>query len=67
MADLRGFDANQVEPIADFEPLPADQYTAAIVESEMKPNKAGTGRYLQLVFEVLEGFYKGRRLWARQS
>jgi hypothetical protein len=65
MADLHGFDANQVEPIVEFEPLPADKYAAAIVESDMKPNKAGTGRYLQLVFEILEGIYQGRRLWAR--
>ena len=65
MADLRGFDANQVEPSTDFEPIPAGKYPAVITESEMKPNKAGTGHYLQLVFEILDGTYKGRRLWAR--
>ena len=65
MADLRGFDANQVEPSTDFEPIPAGKYPAVISESEMKPNKAGTGHYLQLVFEILDGAYKGRRLWAR--
>ena len=65
MADLRGFDANQVEPSTDFEPIPAGKYPAVITESEMKPNKAGTGHYLQLVFEILDGAYKGRRLWAR--
>jgi hypothetical protein len=65
MADLRGFDANQVEPAADFEPLPAGKYVAVITESEMKPNKAGTGHYLQLTFEVVEGPHKGRSLWAR--
>jgi hypothetical protein len=65
MADLRGFDANQVEPSADFEPLPAGKYPAVIIESEMKPNKAGTGHYLQLTFEVLDGTFKGRRVWAR--
>jgi hypothetical protein len=31
----------------------------------MKANKAGTGQYLQLTFEILEGSCKGRRLWAR--
>src|SRR5262249_1120294 len=65
MADLRGFDANQVEPTAEFDPLPAGKYPAVITESEMKPNKAGTGHYLQLTFEVIEGAHKGRRLWAR--
>lgn len=65
MADLNGFDANNVEPAADFEPIPAGKYHAAITESETKPTKAGTGHYLQLTFEVLDGEYKGRLLWAR--
>ena len=30
-------------------------YLAAIVASEMKPTKAGTGSYLELTFQVLEG------------
>jgi hypothetical protein len=65
MADLRGFDANQIEPTTDFDPIPAGKYLAVITESEMKPTKAGTGKYLQLTFEILEGQYKGRKLWAR--
>lgn len=65
MADLRGFDANQVEPSSDFEPVPAGKYLAVIIESEMKPNKAGTGHYLQLTFAIIEGEHKGRFLWAR--
>ena len=65
MADLRGFDANQVEPTTDFEPVPAGKYLAVITDSEMKPNKAGTGHYLQLTFEILDGPCKGRRLWSR--
>ncbi|MBT6485277.1 MAG: DUF669 domain-containing protein [Planctomycetaceae bacterium] len=65
MADLSGFDANTVEPSTDFEPLPADKYEAIITESEFKPTKAGTGRYLQLTFQVIEGQYKNRFLWAR--
>ena len=65
MANLRGFDANQVEPSSGFEPIPAGKYLAVIIESEMKPNKAGTGSYLQLTFEIIEGDYKGRLLWAR--
>lgn len=65
MADLRGFDAHQVEPTTDFEPIPAGKYLAVIAESEMKPNKAGTGHYLQLAFQIIEGPYKNRFLWAR--
>jgi hypothetical protein len=65
MADLHGFDASQVEPSANLEAIPAGKYLATITESEMKPNKAGTGSYLQLTFQILEGDYKNRILWAR--
>jgi len=65
MADLGGFNANEVEPSASFEAIPAGKYIAAIVASEKKPTKAGTGSFLELTFQVLEGEYKGRKLWAR--
>lgn len=65
MADLQGFDANTVEPTGEFETIPAGKYLATIVESENKPNKAGTGSYLQLTFQILDGPYKNRFLWAR--
>jgi len=65
MANLSGFDANRVEPSADYDPLPAGKYLAVITESEMKPTKAGTGQYLQLTFEILDGQFKGRKVWAR--
>ncbi len=65
MADLNGFDANQVEPTGDFEPIPAGKYLAVITDSEMKANKAGTGSLLQLTFQVVEGEYQNRLLWTR--
>ena len=46
MADLSGFDANQVEPTSNFDPIPAGKYVAVITDSEMKANKAGTGSLL---------------------
>ncbi len=65
MADLRGFDANQVDPTTAFDPIPAGKYVAVITESEMKVNKAGNGHFLQLTFQIVEGEFKGRFLWAR--
>jgi len=50
MADLRGFDARNVEQMDDFEPIPAGNYIAAVVASEMKPTKAGNGSFLELQF-----------------
>ena len=65
MANLQGFNANEVDPATDFDPIPAGKYLAVITESEVKPNKAGTGSYLQFTFQVIDGEYKGRFLWAR--
>jgi hypothetical protein len=65
MPNLQGFDARNVEPMEEFEPIPAGQYLAAIVGSEIKETKAGDGSYLELTFQVLEGEYKGRLLWSR--
>jgi hypothetical protein len=65
MANLNGFNATEVEPTSDFEPLPAGKYLAAITESEIKPTKNGSGSYLQLTFTVIEGEYKNRVVWAR--
>ncbi|HHH75961.1 MAG TPA: DUF669 domain-containing protein [Phycisphaerae bacterium] len=65
MANLNGFNANDVEPNAPFEPLPAGKYLTAITASEMKATKKGDGNYLQLEFDVLEGDCKGRKVWDR--
>jgi len=65
MADLRGFDAQTVEPNDSFDPIPNGDYLCIITASEMKPTKAGDGAYLELELEVLDGPYKGRKLWDR--
>jgi len=65
MADLNGFNANEVEPSVAFEPVPAGKYIAAITASEMKPTKKGDGSYLELEFTILEGDCQGRKVWDR--
>lgn len=65
MASLNGFNASQVEPAQNLEPIPAGKYLAVITESEMKPTKNGSGQYLQLTFQVLDGPCKGRLVWSR--
>ncbi len=65
MASLGNFDASKVEPTTAFDPIPAGKYLAVITASEMKPNKAGTGQFLELVFTIIEGEFKNRSLWAR--
>ncbi|HBG25948.1 MAG: hypothetical protein A2Y10_19310 [Planctomycetes bacterium GWF2_41_51] len=65
MANLNGFNANNVEPATDFDPIPAAKYLAVITNSEFKPTKNNSGNYLELTFQVIEGQYKNRLLWAR--
>lgn len=65
MADLRGFDAQTVEPNDSFDPVPNGDYLSIITTSEMKPTKAGDGAYLELELQVIEGPYQGRKLWDR--
>ncbi len=62
---ILNFDANQVEPATEFEAMPPGKYTAVLVESDLKATKAGTGKFLELTFEVIEGEYKGRKVWGR--
>ncbi len=59
------FNANEVQPSSGFEPIPAGKYVAVINDDIMKDTRSGTGRYLQLEFEIIEGEYRGRKLWAR--
>jgi len=64
MATLN-FNANEVEPSTGYDAVPAGKYQAVITDSEMKPTKTGNGQYLELTFELIEGDYKGRKVWAR--
>ncbi len=64
MAQLN-FDASQVDPSVPFEALPSDKYTVEIANSQTKPTKAGDGTYLELEYVVLDGEYRGRKVWDR--
>jgi hypothetical protein len=63
MSELN-FDSTQYEEWGgDFEAIPAGDYKAIIDASETKNTKDGTGKYLQLTFQIIEGEYKGRLIW----
>ena len=57
------FDASQVAPQASTGPLPAGVYLAHIVESDVQPLKSGNGEGLKLTFEIIDGQFKGRKVW----
>lgn len=64
MASLN-FDANTIQPDTSFDPIPAGWYNAIIDESEMKPTRDGSGAYLALRFNIIEGQYAGRKVFTR--
>ncbi len=67
MADL-GEDFVLADIPADdrsFEPLPKGNYRLQVIESRIDDTKSGTGQMLTLTLEVIEGQYKGRRIWDR--
>ena len=61
------FDATGIDMSDDrsFEPLPKGKYTAMVVESTVKDTKAGTGKFIELVCQVIEGEHTNRKIWHR--
>lgn len=59
MASLT-FNANEVEPSSAYELLPAGDYIAMITSSETKATNSGTGSYIKLRFDIVDGAGKGR-------
>jgi hypothetical protein len=63
VANLSGFNANEVEPNAARDLIPPGEYDAVIVSSEMKPTKDGTGAYLDLALSIINGTHQNRQLF----
>ena len=61
--DLNGFNALEIEPSATFQPMPAGWYKCVITEAVEGINKAGTGSYLKLSIEVIDGDHTGRNVF----
>jgi len=70
MPALLNFNANPIEPLGEFTPLPKGKYTVIISATEMKDTKPmpdrDPGQYLQIVFDVIDdGEHKGRKIFDR--
>ncbi len=60
------FDATEFAPQPkSYDPLSPGMYQGMVIESAIKPTKAGTGEYIELVIQVTDGPQTGRRLWER--
>ena len=66
MVDLSGFDASAVEPMEDRGgALPPGEYLMAIAKTDRRETKSGTGAFVEIEFEVIDGPMKGKRAWKR--
>lgn len=61
------FNAHNVAPAQRPGPIPDGKYIAHIIESDLQPLKSGNGEALKLVFEVLDGEFKGRKVIERMN
>lgn len=46
-------------------PLARGMYQVIVMSSEIKTTQAGTGQYIELTLQVVDGEYSGRRVWDR--
>jgi Protein of unknown function (DUF669) len=57
------FDPSAHEGTRDLECIPINWYQMQLVENEIRPARNGNGTYLLAVFEVLDGEYRGRKVY----
>ena len=65
MVNLMGFDASKVEPNEPVSAVPKGDYQVIIVESEEKQTSKGDGWLMSMVLQIVEGQFKGRKLYDR--
>ena len=59
--DLQQFLPEELpERTSDFSPLPVGEYLCVISDCELRETNDGTGKYLSLKWQVMEGDYEGR-------
>ena len=57
------FNLTDVKETGDFSVLPKGEYLVICRESELKDTKAGDGKYIKVMFEIVSQEYNGRKLW----
>lgn len=66
MASLEGFDANQVEPTAPMELVPAGEYPVILIETDLVKKDSGAVQF-EFCVQITEGPYQNRRVYAQQN
>lgn len=58
------YNVNEVQPTGTYDPLPSGWYVAQITETEAKVPKSGQGKMLCVTYEIIDGEYRGRKVWS---
>ena len=56
-------DFNDVDSGGDYTPIPPADYQVTCVEATLQNTKAGTGQYIKMMFEVMNGQFQGRKIF----
>jgi len=71
MGIFDGYGEDDLKPMNDFTPVPAGNYTMAATGCEWKncgaTAKDPNGRYLKFTVEIIDGEFKGRKIWPNLS
>ncbi len=72
MADLNdvfgdSFDPNSVPSRDNFDAIKPGKYSVIVEKATVKDTKAGTGLYVEIQFQIIDGEYRNRKLWARMN
>jgi hypothetical protein len=59
----QSFAGNSEFEKTSFDPIKPGRYLAQIIDSDVQPNKKGTGAYVKLDIEILDGGAEGRRVF----
>lgn len=58
------FDSTGIDPMKQFEPIPPDEYTLAVTESDIRTSSKTGNEYLSLTLAVVEdGPFKNRKIF----
>lgn len=63
MSTKLNFNARNVEPQKPLEPIPDGWYAVTMDKSEVKPTSGGSGKQLRFALTVVDGDYKGRKIF----
>ena len=57
------YNVSEITPTGSYDPLPSNWYVAQVTSAEAKTPKSGRGEMLCVTFEIIDGEFRGRKVW----